>query len=290
MKIDGKKIANEALKQLALTYSDKPKPSLAIILIGNDSASSVYINQKKRVGERIGINVTVKNFRDTASENQIIKQIADYNSNRSISGIIVQLPLPKNLNANKIISTIDPKKEVDGFLPNSPHTPPVACAVLKALEIAFNDNMLGRTSRTRRPIHPQVNSRGLLGTGIKPALRQKSTVIIGRGKTGGMPIIKTFNKLKIPYTLIHAKTPNPDRIIKKADIIISCVGKPNIITPANIKRGVILIGVGIHKDNTGNMAGDYDEKKIKGIASFYTPTPGGVGPLTVACLMKNVSQ
>ena len=262
MLIDGKKLADAILNQLVGAGFPRPhQPTLAILQIGNNPESNAYINQKKRVGERVGVKVVHIKFQASVSELEIIKKIKQLNSNKEINGIILQLPIPKPLNTDKILSSISSQKDVDGFLPNSPYTPPIACAILAILK----------------------HIRQLPITNYKLQI-----IIIGRGITGGTPIAQTFNKLKIPYTQVHSKTKNSHKITKKADVIISCVGKPNIITPKNISRGVGLISVGIHTGADGKLHGDYNEEAIKNIASFYTPTPGGVGPLTVACLMKNV--
>lgn len=261
MKVDGNKIAEEILDVVA--HLGGPQKKLAIIQIGNLRESTTYVRAKKRVGERVGVKVDHYCFREETSEKNIIERIAKLNSDTTVTGIIVQLPLPHNLNTQKILTAIDPKKDVDGFLPNSPYTPPVARAVLIIINVVMSFNKLY-------------------------SWRTKNIVVIGRGKTAGAPIHKSLKKLKIPTTLVHSKTPNPARILRKAELIISCVGKPNIITPEKIKKGVILIGVGIHRDKNGNLRGDYDEDKIKDKAAYYTPTPGGVGPVTVACLLQNV--
>lgn len=260
MRIDGKKLAQKTLNSLKIKIdSGKIQPALAIVQVGDNPASNSYILSKKRAADSVGIKVIHKKLPKKSSTKKVIDRVEEYNKNPKVNGIIVQLPLPGKLNTDKILNSISPKKDIDGFLPNSPFIPPVASAVLTIL----------------RYIKQKTPSPG-------------NFVLIGRGRTGGAPILKTFKKLKTPITLVHSKTPNPSLILRKADIIISCVGKPNIITADKIKKGAILIGVGIHRGKDGKLRGDYDEGDIKEKAAYYTPTPGGVGPLTVACLIKNV--
>lgn len=266
MKIDGKTIANEILEDLKKRI-DKLKeretiPHLVVILINKDPASVAYVNQKKIKGKSIGAKIIVKHISKNISQPQLLKTIAQLNNNHSVHGIIVQRPLQKNIDSNKISLAIDPNKDVDGFHPNSKFQTPIALAVLKILKKV------------------RASTRGVVA--------RKKIVVIGKGETGGTPIIDMFKKMGVEPTVIDSRTPNPEALTKKADIIISAVGKPNVIKPEIIKKGVILIGVGLHKEGDGKLHGDYNDEKIKNIASFYTPTPGGVGPVNVAMLLKNL--
>lgn len=240
MRIDGKQIADTILASLKNTGA---KPALAIIQIGDDPASSAYIRQKQKAAEQIGVKIILSNN---------LTDVDSYNIDKNIHGIIIQRPVPGNLDIPKV--TV--KKDVDGFLPNSPFEVPVALAVGEIL----------------KNVH----------------ITEKNIVIIGRGETAGKPIAAYFQKQNCTTSVISSQTPNPEKILRNADIIISCVGKEKIITSSNIKPGVILISVGIWRDDLGKLHGDYEEDDIKNIASFYTPTPGGVGPINVACLMQNV--
>lgn len=279
MKIDGRKIARQLLTELKNKIANLDKqPTLSILQVGTTQESSVYISEKKRVGERIGVKVIHDSFSETASEREIIDRVEKYNGNPEIHGIIIQLPLPPQINSDNIISNIASAKDVDGFLPNSPYQPPVACAVFYVLNHIF-------VTHTVNPLQ-KIHIRSLV-----KFLQNKIIIIIGRGRTGGRPIMQTFNKMGVPYIFIHSQTKNPAETMRTADIIISCVGKPRIVTPAKIKNGVSLIGVGVFRAEDGKLLhGDYEEAEIKDKAAFYTPTPGGIGPLTVACLMKNVVE
>lgn len=257
MKIDGKQIAQKILDDLKIKIQKlNIKPNLAIVLVGQDPASVAYVNQKKIKAELIGAKTTIESLPSGISQSDLLSTIQQYNNNNNIHGIIVQQPLPPQINIEKITQAIDPEKDVDGFHKNSEFSPPIAAAVLEILK--------------------ETN------------LKSKNIVLIGKGETGGKLIIHAIRKMGINPTVIDSKTENPEDLIKTADIIISAVGKSNVITADMIKKGVILISIGMHKEKDGKLHGDYEEEKIKDIASFYTPTPGGVGPVNVAMLLKNL--
>jgi methylenetetrahydrofolate dehydrogenase (NADP+) / methenyltetrahydrofolate cyclohydrolase len=275
MKIDGKEIAQNILKNLRGKIIKLGKqniiPSIAIIIAGDDPSSVAYINQKKINAKLIGAKTIINNFSPDISTSILIKQIKEFNLDNNIHGIVVQQPLPKQINLKEIIGVIDPKKDIDGFLPDSHFQVPISMAVLKVLEKIYMAT-------------PGVEIRFL------EWLKEKNIVVIGKGETGGKPLIQMFEKMKIPIVVIDTKTKNPQNITKNADIIISATGKANVIKSQMIKRGVVLIGIGISRGESAKLMGDYDQNEIKNIASFYTPTPGGVGPINVAMLLKNLVQ
>ena len=243
MRIDGKAIAERILNDLAKEIATrKLQPTLAVILVGDNPASLAYIKQKQKAAERIGAKIILSND---------ISDTKKFNDDPSIHGLIIQRPLPKNLND---IPPVKLTKDVDGFEKNSPFTVPVVLAVQTILKE--------------------------IGTDIA----NKHIVVIGRGETAGGPIAQYFKTSRV----VHSETPNPKEIIREGDIIVSCVGKERVVTKDMLKPGVVLIGVGIWRDSEGKLRGDYDEEEIKDIAWFYTPTPGGVGPVNVACLMQNL--
>ncbi len=257
MKIDGKEIAKKILTDLKSKVQKLSlTPHLAIILIGNDPASIAYIQQKDLKAEAIGAKTTIINLESDVDNSELRKIIKKLNADFSIHGIIVQRPLPSRIDSQTISLAIDPKKDVDGFHPQSKFESPIAAAVLEILK--------------------DTN------------LKHKKIVIVGKGETGGKPVTKSLEKLGIKPMVIDSKTPNSSEITKNADIIISAVGKPQIIKPEMIKNGVILISIGLHKGSDEKLHGDYEDDEIKNIASFYTPTPGGVGPVNVAMLLKNL--
>lgn len=263
MKIDGKEIAQNilaSLKKRTDLLKKNVTPHLVIILVGNDPASESYVKQKVQKGEAIGIKVTVKNYQLPIINYQLLEAIEQLNNDSNVHGIIVQQPLPSHIDVAATINAVNPQKDVDGFHPNSKFPMPLAVAVLKILD---NVNKNWQT---------------------------KKIVIIGKGETGGGPVIKTLRDLGVQPLIIDSKTQNAQELTKTADIIISSVGKPNIVKADAIKKGVILISVGLHKGSDGKLHGDYEESEIADIAGFYTPTPGGVGPVNVACLLENLIQ
>ena len=287
MKIDGREIAGKIFedlkKQVAKLKREHIIPHLAIILIGNDPASVSYVNQKEIKGESIGAKITVKKISDKITQSKLISAIEQLNNDNNIHGIIVQQPLPSNVNLKQITNSINPKKDVDGFHPKSKFQSPIAIAVLRILEEIFNSSRRSSFGHLRGGVAPAHLEGEFLAW-----FKSKKLTIIGKGETGGKPIIDMMRKMGIEPTVIDSKTPNAETITKTADIIISAVGKPNVLKPEMLKKGVILISIGLSKGKDGKLHGDYDEEKIKNIASFYTPTPGGVGPVNVAMLLKNL--
>ncbi len=264
MKIDGKEIAQNILENLKRRVEKLQKgsitPHLVIILVGNDPASESYVKQKVQKGEAIGIKVTVKNYQLTITNYQLLKAIEQLNNDNNVHGIIIQQPLPSQIDVSAVINAVSPQKDVDGFGPQTKFPMPLAVAVLKILQ------------------------------SVEKNWQKKKIVIIGKGETGGGPIINKLRTMNIEPIIIDSKTQNPNKLTKTADIIISSVGKANIVKADAIKKGVILISVGLHKGEDGKLHGDYEENEIANIASFYTPTPGGVGPVNVACLLENLLQ
>lgn len=264
MKIDGKAIADKILGELKDKVQKlKQKgiiPHLVIIQIGNDPASTSYINQKELRAAEVGVKVSVVNYESGIKNHELLEEIKRLNKDYQVHGIIIQRPVPPQIDLIELNSAIDPKKDVDGFHPNSKFDPPIAQAVLKVLEKTESERHL---------------------TSLKIA-------IIGKGQTGGMPVIKMFRKLGIEPTVISSKTLDPLPSTLNADIIISAVGKPNVLSSSNIKEGSVLIGIGLHKEEDGKLHGDYNEHEIEQKAKFYTPTPGGIGPVNVACLLQNL--
>jgi methylenetetrahydrofolate dehydrogenase (NADP+) / methenyltetrahydrofolate cyclohydrolase len=275
MKIDGKEIAQNILKNLKEKIIQLSKrnivPSVAIIIVGDDPSSIAYINQKKANIRMIGAKTIIKNFPSDTSTSTIVKTIKEFNEDDAIHGIVVQQPLPDQVSLKEIIRAVNFGKDIDGFLSNSHFQVPITMAVLKVLEKVYLSA-------------PEIKIR------FREWLNEKKIVIIGKGETGGKPIIRMFEKMKIPITIVDSKTKEPEKLTKKADIIISATGKANILKPQMIKRGAVLIGIGIARGESAKLMGDYDQNEIKNIASFYTPTPGGIGPINVAMLLKNLVQ
>jgi len=277
MKIDGEKIAKKLLSYLKKEVKKlKTKPTLAIFLVGDSSEQKSFVKIKEKTAKKLGINFLLYHLKQPPSFEEFLKKIHTVASNKKVNGVVIQLPLPPSLDTLSIFDYLPHEKEIEGFSEKTKFLPPIGQAVLTILKSIFIK------TKNVKDLFIKMNDEERL----KEILKQKKIVIVGRGKTGGGPIGKTFNHFKINFTSINSKTVNPQDYTKKADIIISAVGK-KVIFPTMLKPGVILINVGLRKEK-GKLKGDYDENEIRKIASYYTPTPGGIGPVDVAYLYKNL--
>lgn len=284
MRIDGKLIADgiyESLREEVSQLTSKgTTPCLTVLLIGDNPASVSYVKQKKKWGEFIGAKIIVENFDTNISEAALFGRIKELNNDDKVHGILVQRPVPSQIDENKLIASVDPNKDIDGFHPESTYVLPLPLAVVKILE------EVNKMQSEKRKMQNNSNANIILG--FKEWMKEQKIVILGKGQTGGGPISAYLIKLGLRVNIVDSKTPNPEIVTKNADIIISAVGKPGIISSKNIKKGVILIGAGIFRGDDGKLHGDYSEADIENTAGFYTPTPGGVGPVNVAMLMDNL--
>lgn len=275
MKIDGKQLADSILSTLreevtSLT-SQGILPALAVILVGNNSASLSYINQKKKAAESIGALLEFSHLPEDTTPRELAHVIEKFNADPGIYGIIIQRPLPKPSDEfAQVLATVSPEKDVDGFVSGSQFPVPVARAVEHILRFIWERDT------------------NAIGKSFIQWLEEKKILVVGRGETAGKPIAEYLHKLSARPRVAHSKTTNARQLLKESDIVIACVGKPNLITSGAIKRGAILISVGIMRDDAGKLRGDYEESDIETVASYYTPTPSGVGPINVACLMENL--
>lgn len=272
MKIDGRIIATRILEGLKTEVKElKEKrivPTLAVILIGSDKSSVAYIKQKELKAKEISAQIEIFRFDESVINDEIETLIGKLDKDTKIHGIILQRPVPSHIEIDRLEDFISSEKEVDGFGNHPIYPVPVAEAVLLILEDVYTKQ------KTK-------NS-------FSDWLKSKKMVVLGTGETAGQPIINYFREYGIKPIIIDTKTQDKDTLIKEADIVISAVGKI-IINSSNIKKGVVLIGVGMHAQE-GKLYGDYNEEEIKNIASFYSPTPGGVGPVNVAMLLKNLVE
>lgn len=272
MRIDGKRIADELftdLKKRVLVLKKKNvTPHLVIVLVGTDPASVAYVNRKELKAEEIGAKTTIINLDEKISHQDLLSLTQRLSKDPLVHGLIVQRPLPKQIKIKEINEAVDPKKDVDAFHPNTKFQMPLARAVIRMIEEVY----------TEQKVKDE----------FWKWLKTKSIVVIGKGETAGEPTIELLKKMGIEPRVIDSKTHNASSITKNADIIISAVGKQQVIKANMIKKEVILISVGMHKGADGKLHGDYEESYIKSLALFYTPTPGGVGPVNVAMLLENV--
>ena len=270
MKVSGKEVADAIAKKLQEEVSElEVKPTLAIILAGDSPASRIYVNNKIKRAEEIGVDALLFKFPKNQF-NECLQKIGELNEDSNVHGIIIQFPVYEGWDFDELITKVIPQKDVDGFLPNSSFKGATALGVWE---------MLAAFARLE----------GFTKT--EDFLRGKSVALLGKGKTAGGPIRNLLKEKNIPFTLIDSKTENPDEIIKNADVIISATGRKHIITGEKIKKGSFVIGVGVGKelvDSEEKTFGDIDEESISNKAKYYCPTIGGIGPLTIVCLLRNV--
>ena len=268
--IDGKKEAASLrvkLKEEVVKLKKKFNnvPGLAVILIGEFAPSQIYVRNKEKSAKEVGLNSNVIRYPNDVDENTILKKINDLNNDKTISGILVQLPLPKHIDKKKIIDSISPSKDVDGFHPmnvgnlSSGYESPVPCTPLGCY---------------------------LLLKKIEPNLSGKKAVIIGRSNLNGKPMAQLLLKENCTVTITHSKTKNLKYECLAADIIIAAVGIPKLVKGDWVKKDAVIIDVGINKTDKG-IVGDVDFEQVSKKAKALTPVPGGVGPMTIACLIKN---
>jgi len=270
MIIDGKKEAQllreEIKKEIDSIKSKNNKvPSLTVILIGNYAPSQIYVKNKEKNAKEVGINSEVVRYSKEVTEQEVLNKIKELNDNDAVSGILVQLPLPSQINKEKIINAIDPTKDVDGFHPinvgnlSSGYNAIVPCTPLGCL---------------------------LLIKKVEPNLSGKHAVIIGRSNLNGKPMAQLLLKENCTVTIVHSKTKDLKTECLKADILVAAVGVANLVKADWVKENSIVIDVGINKLED-KIVGDVEFEKVKEKVRAITPVPGGVGPMTIACLLKN---
>lgn len=268
--IDGKKISKEIKDELkekvAKLKSEGKTVALAVIQVGEDPASSVYVNNKKKACEYIGIESLSFHLPETISEEDLLAKIKELNQDEKVNGILVQLPLPKHINEDKVIKTIAPEKDVDGFHPQS----------VGALSIGQK----GFVSCTPAGVIQLLKRSGIEIAG-------KECVVIGRSNIVGKPMALLLLRENATVTIAHSKTANLKEVAKRADILVVAVGKPKMIDSSYVKEGAVVIDVGIHRNAENKLCGDVDYDDVLQHVSAITPVPGGVGPMTIAMLMNN---
>ena len=268
--IDGKLVAQEVKAKVSKKVKELQEngitPGLAVIIIGNNQASRIYVNNKKKACAEISIYSKEYALPNTTSQKELIELISKLNNDDSINGILVQLPLPNHINEKAVIEAIDPLKDVDAF-----H------------EINVGKIMIGEYDLlpcTPAGIIELLNSQNI-------EIEGKHCVVVGRSNIVGKPMAMLLLHRNGTVTICHSKTKNLKEICKNADILIAAVGKAKFITSDMVKKDAVVIDVGMNKDENGKLCGDVDFDNVKKIASYITPVPGGVGPMTIAMLMKN---
>lgn len=267
--IDGKALAAKMQAELKVKV-DKLKeadnvPGLAVILVGKDPASQIYVRNKARQATAIGLNSSVVRLPETVSEQELLDLIEQYNQSEQWHGILVQLPLPEHISEEKVLLAIDPEKDVDGFHP-------------------MNMGRLWSGNPLMIPSTP---------AGIMEMFREynvelsgKRAVVIGRSNIVGKPMAQLLMMADATVTIAHSKTENLRELTKEADILVVAIGRDRMIKAEDVKKGAVVIDVGMNRDEDGKLHGDVDFDEVKDVASLITPVPGGVGPMTITMLME----
>ena len=271
--IDGKKAAAELREELKIEVSElKSKynkvPGLTVILVGEDTPSQIYVRNKEKSAKEVGLKSEVIKYPDTVEEKTVLNKIEELNKDESVSGILVQLPLPKHINKKKVIETILPSKDVDGFHP-------------------VNVGNLSSGYESSIPCTPLGCY--LMIKKIEPNLSGKKAVVVGRSNLNGKPMTQLLLKENCTVTITHSKTKDLKGECLKGDIIVAAVGIPELVRGDWVKKDAIVIDVGINKTENG-IVGDVAFDEVSKVAKALTPVPGGVGPMTIACLLKNTIE
>lgn len=268
--LDGKALAaeirSEVKTQVAALAEKGVSTALAVILVGDDSASQVYVRNKIKACADTGIRSLEFRMPAETTQQQLLAKIAELNADESVDGILVQLPLPKQINADAVISAIDPAKDVDGF-----HM--------------ANAGALVTGKQGFVPCTPFGVMRLIETSGVNP--RGKSAVIVGRSNIVGKPMALLLLAADATVTVAHSRTPDLSAVTRNADILVAAVGRAKLIKADMVKPGAVVIDVGMNRDENGKLCGDVDFAEVKEVAGSITPVPGGVGPMTIAMLMQN---
>jgi len=268
--IDGKKISAELREELKQEVADlkikyNKVPGLTVILIGDMAPSQIYVRNKEKSANEVGLKSEVIRYPDTVEEKIVLEKINELNKDETVSGILVQLPLPKHIDKQKVIETIAPSKDVDGFHP-------------------MNVGNLSSGYESSIPCTPLGCY--LMIKKIEPNLSGKKAVVVGRSNLNGKPMTQLLLKENCTVTITHSRTKDLKAECLEADIIVAAVGIPELVKGDWVKKDAIVIDVGINKTENG-LVGDVDFDQVSKVAKALTPVPGGVGPMTIACLLKN---
>ena len=268
--IDGKQISldikNELKKKVAKYKEQGIEITLAVVKVGNDPASAVYVRNKEKACEYVGINSKTLALPEETTEEELLNVVKELNEDKNVNGILVQLPLPKHIDESKVLLTIDSTKDVDGFHP-----------------VNVGKMVIGED--TFLPCTPAGIIEMLKRTDID--IEGKECVVIGRSNIVGKPMAMLMLKENATVTIAHSRTKDLKEVTKRADIIVAAIGKAKFVTADYVKEGAVVIDVGMDRDENGKLCGDVDFESVSKVASAITPVPGGVGPMTVTMLLVN---
>jgi len=272
--MDGKALAAKVRAELKTKVEDyKTKtgrvPGLAVVLVGEDAASQVYVRMKNKACEEAGYKSIVNRMPATTTTEELLSVVNEYNNDDTINGILVQLPLPDQIVENEVLYAIDPKKDVDGFHP-------------------FNVGLMNIGDDTLFPCTPYGCTKFFEEYGIETS--GKSAVVIGRSNIVGKPMATLLTKANCTVTVCHSRTKNIADVCKQADIIVAAIGRAEYVTADFVKEGAVVIDVGMNRKDDGKLCGDVAFDEVAAKASHITPVPGGVGPMTIAMLLANTMK
>ncbi len=268
--IDGKQISldikNELKEKVAKYKEQGIEITLAVVKVGNDPASAVYVRNKEKACEYVGINSKTLALPEETTEEELLNVVKELNEDKNVNGILVQLPLPKHIDESKVLLTIDSTKDVDGFHP-----------------VNVGKMVIGED--TFLPCTPAGIIEMIKRTDID--IEGKECVVIGRSNIVGKPMAMLMLKENATVTIAHSRTKDLKEVTKRADIIVAAIGKAKFVTADYVKEGAVVIDVGMDRDENGKLCGDVDFESVSKVASAITPVPGGVGPMTVTMLLVN---
>lgn len=273
--LDGKYTSSVMLQNLKTEIQKyiqqgKRAPRIDILLVGDDYASQMYVNMKEKKALDLGISVNVHNFEKDINENDLFKLINQLNNDKSVDGIMVQLPMPEHINESKVLESIFPSKDVDGLTSTN----------------------LGKLFKNDSSAIAPATAKGVIKLLDKYDIQieGKNAVVVGRGDISGLPIAAMLQNRNATITICHSHTQGLKDICKDADILVSSIGRAEYINSEYIKNGSVVIDVGTNRNSEGKLVGDIDFNSVKDIAGYITPVPGGVGPMTIACLFDNLIE
>ncbi len=275
MIISGKELSAQLKAEMAAQVAEFPEkygrvPHLVVILVGDNPASVSYVTGKAKASELVGIRNTTLRKPETISEAELLDIIRDLNADDTVDGILVQLPLPKHISESKVVETISKEKDVDGFHP-------------------LNVAALWQKEECILPCTPKGIIKMLKAAGVE--IKGRRAVVIGRSNIVGLPVAKLLLDENATVTIAHSRTENLPELTRQAEILVVAIGRPKFVTGDMVSEGTVVIDVGVNRDpETGKLCGDVDFSAIEPKASVITPVPGGVGPMTICCLMENTIE
>jgi len=288
MIISGKDLSARLKQEMAVEVATFPErygrvPHLAVILVGEDPASQTYVKNKGLAAEKIGMRSSTIRLAESTTEEELLDLIAALNADDTVDGVLVQLPVPRHISEQKVLDAIDQSKDVDGFHPLN------MADLWRYKSAPVSDKAIGEFSPFTLPCTPKGCIKMIKAAGVDMA--GKNAVVLGRSNIVGLPVAKLLLNENATVTICHSRTKDLPSFTRNADIIIAAIGKPKFLTADMVSPGAVVIDVGINRDpETGKLCGDVDYENVESKCSVISPVPGGVGPMTICCLMENTIE